>query len=57
LIHNFQKKVDNDDIKNSLMSNSLSKALRNKSVKRLNSEQTDMNFDSDEETQRTKVTT
>jgi hypothetical protein len=49
--------VDNDDIKNSLMSNSLSKALRNKSVKRLNSEQTDMNFDSDEETQRTKVTT
>ena len=49
-MHNLQKKVDNDEIKNSLISNSLSRALGSNRQKRVNSEQTDMNFDSDEET-------
>ena len=49
-MHNLQKKVDNDDTKNTLKSNSFSRALGSNRQKRVNSEQTDMNFDSDEET-------
>ena len=54
---NFQKKGDNDERKNSLINSSFSRALKGSLQKRVNREQTDMNFDSDEETQRTKGTT